>query len=90
MKKREEKRGPTLFDFIEKPKEKPTPKDFSEELGEYIKTRGRVTKEEAARWAKEGGISTADFIRAVDKLAREKKIRRRLSDDGELLYEWVG
>ncbi|MFZ8807738.1 MAG: hypothetical protein ACO2PN_06495 [Pyrobaculum sp.] len=97
MRKKEERRGPTLFDFIQqdrKQEERPTKteggKDVSDELFDLIKSRGRITKEEATRWAKERGVSTADLIRAVGRLVAEKKIRKRLDDEGNLVYEVYG
>jgi hypothetical protein len=98
MRKKEERRGPTLFDFIQQGRkqeeERPTKtvggKDVSDELLDLIKSRGRITKEEATRWAKERGVSTADLIRAVGRLVAEKKIRKRLDDEGNLVYEVYG
>ena len=99
MRKKEERRGPTLFDFIQQDtkqeeKERPTKteggKDVSDELLDLIKSRGRITKEEATRWAKERGVSTADLIRAVGRLVAEKKIRKKLDDEGNLVYEVYG
>jgi predicted ABC-class ATPase len=49
-----------------------------------------VSKEEATRWAKERGISTADLIKAVERLVAEKKIRKKLDDEGNLIYEAYG
>ncbi|MDT7874509.1 MAG: hypothetical protein RQ859_03900 [Pyrobaculum sp.] len=98
MRKKEERRGPTLFDFIQQDRkqeeERPTMteggKDVSDELLDLIKSRGRITKEEATRWARERGVSTADLIRAVGRLVAEKKIRKRLDDEGNLVYEVYG
>jgi hypothetical protein len=98
MRKKEERRGPTLFDFIQQDRkqveERPTKteggKDVSDELFDLIKSRGRITKEEATRWAKERGVSTADLIRAVGRLVAERKIRKRLDDEGNLVYEVYG
>ncbi len=98
MRKKEERRGPTLFDFIQQDRKqeegRPTRteggRDVSEELFALIKSRKRITKEEITRWAKERGISTADLIRAVERLVAEKRIRKRLDDEGNLVYEVCG
>lgn len=92
MKKRkEERRGLTLFDFVEdKKRERAEARDFSEEFLLFVKSRGSVTKTEALQWAKSRGVTTAEFIRAVEKLVSEKKIRKRLNDEGELIYETYG
>jgi len=92
MKKRkEERKGPTLFDFIEdKKRERAETRDISEEFLHFIRSRGRVTKTEAFQWAKARGITTAEFIKAVEKLVSERKIRKRLNDEGELIYEAYG
>jgi len=98
MKKKEERRGPTLFDFIQQEKKQEergqtkteSGRDVSDELLALIKSRRRISKEEAARWAKERGISTADLIRAVERLVTERKIRKRLDDEGNLSYEMYG
>jgi len=92
MKKRkEERRGPTLFDFVEdKKRERAEARDFSEEFLLFVKSRGSVTKTETLQWAKSRGVTTAEFIRAVEKLVSEKRIRKRLNDEGELIYEAFG
>ncbi len=98
MRKKEERRGPTLFDFIQQDRKqeerRPTRteggRDVSEELFALIKSRRRITKEEITRWARERGISTADLIRAVERLVAEKRIRKRLDDEGNLVYEVCG
>lgn len=91
MKRREEKRRPTLFDFVEsKQEQKAEKKDVSDELYTFIKSRGRVTKDEVLKWAKSRGVATADLLKAVEKLVANKKIRKRLDEDGNLVYECVG
>jgi len=96
MKKKEERRGPTLFDFVQSKKEEKKParpesgRDVVEEFYHLVKDKKRVSKEEAARWAKERGISTADLIKAVERLVAEKKIRKKLDDEGNLIYEAYG
>jgi NACalpha-BTF3-like transcription factor len=96
MKKKEERRGPTLFDFIQPTKEekrqiKPEGgRDITEEFYQLVRARKRVSKEEATRWAKERGISTADLIKAIERLVAEKKIRKKLDDEGNLVYEVYG
>ncbi|ACB39612.1 hypothetical protein [Pyrobaculum neutrophilum] len=91
MKKREERRGPTLFDFVEK-REEPArrnvqqQRDVADEFYKLLTSREAVTKEEALRWAKERGITTAELIRAVEKLVSEGKIRKRLDEEGNLVY----
>jgi predicted ABC-class ATPase len=92
-KKRGEVRGPTLFDFIEmkKPEEKKREvRDVSEELYQFIKGAGRVSKEEITKWAKNRGLSTAEFFKALENLLSQRKIRKRLDDEGNLIYEAVG
>ena len=63
MKRREEKRGPTLFDFVEsKQEQKAERRDASDELYAFIKSRGRATKDEVLKWAKSKGVATADLM----------------------------
>ncbi|AAL63603.1 hypothetical protein [Pyrobaculum aerophilum] len=91
-KRKEEKRGPTLFDFIEVKKEekKETPPqgvDISEELYAFIKSAKRVGKEEVVKWAKTRGVSAGDFYKALEKLLAQRRIRKKLDDEGNLVYE---
>lgn len=79
-----------MFDFVESKQEQRTGKDVSEELYTFIKSRGRATKDEVIKWAKTRGIATSDLLRAVEKLVTDKKIRKRLDEDGSLVYEGVG
>ncbi|MGC8994375.1 MAG: hypothetical protein ACP5J0_03155 [Pyrobaculum sp.] len=91
--KRGEARGPTLFDFVEVKKQeekRQEARDASEELYQFIKSAGRVSKEEAAKWAKNRGLSTAEFFKALENLLSQRKIRKRLDDEGNLIYEAVG
>lgn len=96
MKKKEEKRGPTLFDFVQSTKEEKKParpesdRDVVEELYHLVKNKKRVSKEEVVRWAKERGITTADLIKAIERLVTERKIRKKLDDEGNLVYEAYG
>lgn len=92
-KKRVEPRGPTLFDFVEEKKQiekRREPRDVSEVLYQFIKGAGRVSKEEAASWAKNMGLSTAEFFKALESLLSQRRVRKRLDDDGNLIYEAVG
>ncbi|MEM4898595.1 MAG: hypothetical protein QXR18_10420 [Pyrobaculum sp.] len=90
MKKREGKKS-TLFDFIEttEAKQPQRQRDISEEIYKYIKSRGFVKKEELFKWARDNGFTTAEFFKAVEKLVTEKKIKKRLDDEGSLIYEVI-
>ncbi|ABL88801.1 conserved hypothetical protein [Pyrobaculum islandicum DSM 4184] len=91
MKRREERRT-TLFDFIQQEKkleERAPSRDISEELYQMLKTRRQVSKEEVTKWAKDRGVTTVELIKAIEKLITEKKIKKRLDDEGNLVYEVI-
>lgn len=91
MKRREERRT-TLFDFIQQEKkleERAPSRDISEELYQMLKTRRQVSKEEVTKWAKDRGVTTVELIKAIEKLIIEKKIKKRLDDEGNLVYEVI-
>ncbi|ABP51703.1 MULTISPECIES: hypothetical protein [Pyrobaculum] len=102
-KRKEEKRSPTLFDFIaagEKKDEakKPTateppvrqPRDVSDELYVFIKKVGRASKDDVTKWAKGRGVTPSELYKALEKLLVERKLRKKLDDEGNLVYEVLG
>lgn len=102
-KRREEKRGPTLFDFIaageKKEEAKKTtaaeppvhqPRDVSDELYAFIKKAGRASKDDVTKWAKGLGVTPSELYKAIEKLLAERRLRKKLDDEGNLVYEVVG
>ncbi|MGC8973941.1 MAG: hypothetical protein ACP5KY_07015 [Thermoproteus sp.] len=87
-----EKRGGSLLDFLgggesaERREAPAQPEGVDNDVYSYIASRGIVPKEELFEWGKARGYTTADIMRAVDRLTRSGKVRRRLDDEGRLVY----
>lgn len=60
--------------------------DISDEIYRFILSKSQVTKNELFEWAKGKRYSTAQVLGAIDKLAKSGRIRRRLDDEGGLVY----
>jgi len=100
VRRKEAPRGPTLLDFMAggrrggeagaegaaKP-EGARERDVAEELYAYIKSRGRAGKDDVMQWAKARGVSAAELMRAIESLTSRRRLRRRLDDEGNLVYE---
>ncbi|MEL9991622.1 MAG: hypothetical protein QXP98_06450 [Thermoproteus sp.] len=87
----EDKRG-SLLDFLGVSEEKP-PEKKQEEAGGvaeaiygYISSKKSITKDELFDWGKAKGYTVAEVMRAVDFLVKSGKIKRRLDDEGRLVY----
>ncbi|ADY02362.1 hypothetical protein VMUT_2165 [Vulcanisaeta moutnovskia 768-28] len=55
----------------------------------HIISRGVITKDELMAWGKSRGLRVADILRAIESLSSKGKIRKRLNDKGNLVYEYV-
>ncbi|WP_054853206.1 hypothetical protein [Vulcanisaeta distributa] len=58
----------------------------------HIMSRGGViTKDELMAWGgkSRGGLRVADILRAIESLSSKGRIRKRLNDKGNLVYEYV-
>ncbi len=88
MKKREEKKI-TLFDFVKPTREERKDGGANVTVAGFIEERRRVYREEIVKWSKEVGITPAALARAIDELTRERKIRKKIDDEGKMYYEWV-
>lgn len=97
MKKRREqgegeKKGGTLLDFLgvepgkAQRSEAPVASNISEDIYKYIVSKSKVSKEELFNWAKSKNYSISSIIRAIDELIKSGKIKRRLDDEGNLIY----
>lgn len=87
--RKEERKKGSLLDFLggEQP-EKPSvkPEGVADVVYGFISSRGYVAKEELFEWGKAKGYTTADLMRAIDALAKSGRIRKRLDDEGRLIY----
>jgi hypothetical protein len=87
-----ERKGGGLLDYLgvgesAEGREAPArPEDIGDSVYSYIADRGAVSKEDLFEWGKSKGYKAADIMRAVDLLAKSGKIRRRLDDEGRLIY----
>ncbi|MFB6490192.1 MAG: hypothetical protein TU35_002915 [Thermoproteus sp. AZ2] len=97
MKKRREegegeRKGSTLLDFLgvepggAQRKEAPAALDISEDIYKYISSKSKVSKDELFAWAKSKNYSVSSIIKAIDELSRAGRIKRRLDDEGKLVY----
>ncbi|GAB6946974.1 hypothetical protein JCM16161A_11040 [Vulcanisaeta sp. JCM 16161] len=55
----------------------------------HIMSRGVITKDELMAWGKSKGLRVADILRAIESLSGKGRIRKRLNDRGNLVYEYV-
>ncbi|GAB6944149.1 hypothetical protein [Vulcanisaeta sp. JCM 14467] len=55
----------------------------------HIMNRGVITKDELMAWGKSKGLRVADILRAIENLSSKGRIRKRLNDKGNLIYEYV-
>ncbi len=67
------------------------PSGIEDAVLNHIMSRGGViTKDELMAWGKSrGGIRIADILRAIESLSSKGRIRKRLNDKGNLVYEYV-
>lgn len=97
--KREEKKGGDLLAFLGesptggegRPAAAPstptaTKEHIVEEIYSFISSRGSASKDELFKWGRSKGYTTADIMRAVDELSKEGRIKRRLDEEGRLIY----
>ncbi len=90
-KRKEERKKGSLLEFLggEERSEKQEPRtgsDVAEAVYGLISGRGSITKEELFEWGKVKGYTTADIMRAIDALVKSGRIKRRLDDEGKLIY----
>ena len=81
---------------VEKPIEKTTEKAAPQQMGgvedmvlNHIMSKGVITKDELMAWGKSRGLRVADILRAIESLSTKGRIRKRLNDKGNLVYEYV-
>ncbi len=55
----------------------------------HIMSGGVITKDELMAWGKSKGLRVADILRAIENLSGKGRIRKRLNDKGNLVYEYV-
>ncbi|BDR91469.1 hypothetical protein [Vulcanisaeta souniana] len=55
----------------------------------HIMSRGVIAKEELMAWGKSKGLRVADILKAIENLSGRGRIRKRLNDKGNLIYEYV-
>lgn len=68
------------------------PSGIEDAVLNHIMSRGGViTKDELMAWGgkSRGGLRIADILRAIESLSSKGRIRKRLNDKGNLVYEYV-
>ncbi|MEZ0248967.1 MAG: hypothetical protein ABWJ97_06810 [Thermoproteus sp.] len=58
----------------------------TEAIYSYISSKRSITKDELFEWGKAKGYTVAEVMKAVDLLVKSGKIKRRLDDEGRLVY----
>ncbi|ADN50731.1 hypothetical protein [Vulcanisaeta distributa] len=65
------------------------PSGIEDAVLNHIMSRGVITKDELMAWGKSRGLRIADILRAIESLSSKGRIRKRLNDKGNLVYEYV-
>jgi hypothetical protein len=84
----------TLLDFVKgsgQPPQRPAPAgvdplDLADELHRELCRRNKMKKGELMELAKRRGASVRDVLTALEMLLMEGRLRKRLDDNGELVY----
>lgn len=88
-KRKEERKKGSLLEYLgveAEEKSKPPSGDIADAVYNYISSKGVVAKEDLFEWGKSRGYTTADIMRSIDALVKAGKIRRRLDEEGKLVY----